>query len=80
MASHREVVLDPGGTDERSLLKANAPPVRAGDVLRCETGGGGGFGPAVEWTPDAIARNLAQGLITDRGATSYGRTPATDAR
>ncbi|MFD7733817.1 hydantoinase B/oxoprolinase family protein [Kitasatospora phosalacinea] len=39
------VVLNPGRDDERSLLKVNSLPVKAGDVLRCESGGGGGFGP-----------------------------------
>ncbi|MFJ5044167.1 hydantoinase B/oxoprolinase family protein [Streptomyces sp. NPDC088719] len=38
------VTLNPGRAEERSLLKANALPVREGDVLRCESGGGGGFG------------------------------------
>lgn len=38
------VVLNPGRPDERAMLKVNALPVRAGDVLRCESGGGGGYG------------------------------------
>lgn len=40
------VTLNPGSVGERSLLKANAMRVRAGDVLRCESGGGGGYGRA----------------------------------
>lgn len=38
------VTLNPGRADERRMLKANALPVRRGDVLRCESGGGGGYG------------------------------------
>lgn len=40
------VTLNPGAEGERSLLKANAMRVHAGDVLRCESGGGGGYGRA----------------------------------
>jgi N-methylhydantoinase B len=38
------VTLNPGTAGERRVLKVNALPVRAGDVLRCESGGGGGYG------------------------------------
>ncbi|GEB49007.1 MULTISPECIES: hydantoinase B/oxoprolinase family protein [Streptomyces] len=38
------VVLNPGTEDAREMLKANSLRVRKGDVLRCESGGGGGFG------------------------------------
>jgi N-methylhydantoinase B len=65
------VVLNPGRPDERHLLKANALPVRAGDVLRCESGGGGGYGPAAERDQDAVARDLAQGLVSAQGAARY---------
>ncbi|MBB3664648.1 N-methylhydantoinase B [Prauserella sediminis] len=38
------VVLNPGRPDERQLLKVNSLRVRRGDTLRCESGGGGGYG------------------------------------
>lgn len=38
------VRLNPGTPAERELLKANSLRVRKGDVLRCESGGGGGYG------------------------------------
>lgn len=41
------VTLNPGRPDELALLKANAMRVRRGDVLRCESGGGGGYGAPV---------------------------------
>ncbi|MEU2083417.1 hydantoinase B/oxoprolinase family protein [Streptomyces albus] len=42
------VVLNPGTADAREMLKANSLRVRKGDVLRCESGGGGGFGDPAE--------------------------------
>ncbi|MFD9034841.1 hydantoinase B/oxoprolinase family protein [Streptomyces sp. NPDC059567] len=58
------VTLNPGRGDERSLLKTNALPVREGDVLRCESGGGGGFGPASERRVEAVADDIRQGLLS----------------
>ncbi|MFD0078696.1 hydantoinase B/oxoprolinase family protein [Streptomyces sp. NPDC127166] len=59
-----KVTLNPGRDDERSLLKVNALPVREGDVLRCESGGGGGFGPAAERPAEAVADDIRQGLLS----------------
>ncbi|MFI7133248.1 hydantoinase B/oxoprolinase family protein [Nonomuraea sp. NPDC050153] len=58
------VTLNPGTPDAREMLKVNALPVTAGDVLRCESGGGGGYGPASRRSHAATATDLAQGLIT----------------
>lgn len=58
------VTLNPGTPGERRLLKVNALPVKAGDVLRCETGGGGGYGPPELRAPDAVAEDLAEGMVT----------------
>lgn len=58
------VVLNPGTDGERHMLKINALPVKAGDVLRCESGGGGGYGPAARRAPEAVADDLAQGMTT----------------
>ncbi|MGW5000761.1 hydantoinase B/oxoprolinase family protein [Streptomyces hydrogenans] len=66
------VTLNPGRADARSLLKVNALPVRAGDVLRCESGGGGGFGPAAERDRAAVAEDVRQGLLSPgRAAADY---------
>ena len=40
------VILNPGGDDEQHVLKLNSLRVHSGDVIRCESGGGGGFGAA----------------------------------
>ncbi|MFD8695461.1 hydantoinase B/oxoprolinase family protein [Kitasatospora purpeofusca] len=67
------VVLNPGRNDERELLKVNALAVRRGDVLRCESGGGGGFGPVAERPAEAVREDLRQGLLTrERAAAAYG--------
>ncbi|MGW5685525.1 hydantoinase B/oxoprolinase family protein [Nonomuraea sp. NPDC003754] len=58
------VTLNPGSPRQREMLKVNALPVRAGDVLRCESGGGGGYGPAELRDPEAAADDLAQGMVT----------------
>ncbi|MGW1118716.1 hydantoinase B/oxoprolinase family protein [Streptomyces tanashiensis] len=67
------VVLNPGRDGERELLKANALAVRRGDVLRCESGGGGGFGPVAERPAEAVREDLRQGLLSrERAASAYG--------
>ncbi|MET9342472.1 hydantoinase B/oxoprolinase family protein [Nonomuraea sp. NPDC003804] len=58
------VTLNPGTPRQREMLKVNALPVRAGDVLRCESGGGGGYGPAELRDPEAAADDVAQGMVT----------------
>ncbi|MFD0515564.1 hydantoinase B/oxoprolinase family protein [Streptomyces aureus] len=68
------VTLNPGGPEARSLLKANALPVRDGDVLRCESGGGGGYGPASERATGAVAQDIRQGVLTvDHARERYTR-------
>ncbi|WP_020497275.1 hydantoinase B/oxoprolinase family protein [Sciscionella marina] len=42
------VTLNPGTVRAREMLKANSLRVRKGDVLRCESGGGGGYGDPAE--------------------------------
>ncbi|MBB5081684.1 hydantoinase B/oxoprolinase family protein [Nonomuraea endophytica] len=59
------VVLNPGTAGERAMLKVNALPVAAGDVLRCESGGGGGYGPPERRAPSAHAEDVAQGMVGD---------------
>lgn len=68
-----QVTLNPGRDGRRSLLKVNALQVREGDVLRCESGGGGGYGPAGERAAEAVAEDVRQGLLTAGHAeTVYG--------
>jgi N-methylhydantoinase B len=58
------VTINPGGPDERKLLKAARVTVRKGDVIRCETGGGGGFGDPTLRDPALVTADRQTGLVT----------------
>ncbi|GAA2055590.1 hydantoinase B/oxoprolinase family protein [Catenulispora yoronensis] len=69
-----EVVIDPGGPDERVVdALADAEPVRAGEVIRIRTTGGGGWGDPLERPVEAVLRDLRWGKISREGAKGdYG--------
>jgi N-methylhydantoinase B len=68
-----EVVLNPGRDDERRILKANGLHVHKGDVVRCATGGGGGYGDAVERSAmDVRADVLDRNISAETALTRYG--------
>src|SRR6185503_975641 len=47
-----QVTIDPGGPDEREVdALADAEPIRAGEVVRIRTTGGGGWGDPFERDP-----------------------------
>jgi N-methylhydantoinase B len=71
-----EVVVNPGRPDEVRTLKANARPMKAGDIVRLAVGGGGGYGDPRKRDPQSIAADLANGFITSAFAEEqYGTTP-----
>jgi N-methylhydantoinase B len=51
-------VLNPGTAGERVLPSKTTVTIRAGDVLRRETAGGGGYGPGGQRQQDLIDRDL----------------------
>jgi N-methylhydantoinase B len=59
-----DVVVNPGRADERHLLKASMVPLRRGDVVRCQTGGGGGFGDPLERDPELVRADVDAGLLS----------------
>jgi len=68
-----DVTVNPGRQGERHLLKANSMALDAGDVVEVRTGGGGGFGPALERDPDLVLRDVLDGYLTRAGANrDYG--------
>jgi N-methylhydantoinase B len=72
-ATAPEVVINPGRADERRLLKVNGLRLKKGDVIRCETGGGGGFGEPEERSPDAVRADLLDRHVTASAAAErYG--------
>lgn len=72
-AAPPEVVINPGRDDERRLLKINGLRLRKGDVIRCSTGGGGGFGAPEGRAADAVRSDLLDRQITASAAAErYG--------
>ncbi len=69
-----EVTVDVGGPDERTVdALADAEVVRAGQVIRIRTTGGGGWGDPLERPYDEVERDLRWGKVSFEGARrDYG--------
>jgi N-methylhydantoinase B len=69
-----EVTVDPGGPNERVVdALADAEPVRAGEVIRIRTTGGGGWGDPLARPYDEVLRDLRWGKVSFEGArANYG--------
>jgi N-methylhydantoinase B len=69
-----EVVIDPGGPAERTVdALADAEPVRAGEVIRIRTTGGGGWGDPLDRPYDEVVRDLRWHKVSVAGAREdYG--------
>jgi N-methylhydantoinase B len=65
------VTINPETEEEQRLLKVNHLPVKHGTIIRATTGGGGGYGPPAERSPDGLAKDLADGYVTVDGASRY---------
>ena len=66
----------PNGSEE-VVFKATEIPLAAGDVVTFLTAGGGGYGDPKERAPDAVARDVAEGLVSPEAAQKdYGAAPA----
>jgi len=68
------VVIDPGGPNERVVdALADAEPVRAGEVIRIRTTGGGGWGDPLERGYADVLRDVVWGKVSVDGARDdYG--------
>jgi N-methylhydantoinase B len=68
------VVIDPGGPNERAVdALADAEFVRAGEVIRIRTTGGGGWGDPLERDPGAVLRDVRWGKVSAAAARDdYG--------
>lgn len=68
------VVIDPGGPHEREVdALADAEPVRAGEVVRIRTTGGGGWGDPLERPVEEVVRDVRWGKVSFDGARrDYG--------
>jgi N-methylhydantoinase B len=69
-----QVVIDPGGPGERVVdALADAEPVRAGELIRIRTTGGGGWGDPLRRPYPEVATDVAWGKVSVRGAhDDYG--------
>ena len=75
-ATGPEVVINPGRPDERRMLKVNGAALKKGDVVRCATGGGGGFGDPVERAAADVRADVLDRHITESTARQrYGIGP-----
>jgi N-methylhydantoinase B len=67
------VVINPGTPAERRVLKTNRLQLKKGDIVRCFSGGGGGYGPPIQRDRDRVASDIGENLVgTQRAALSYG--------
>jgi N-methylhydantoinase B len=68
------VTIDPGGPREREMDGlTDAEPVRAGEVIRIRTTGGGGWGDPLARNPAAVAKDVRDGKVSVDGARDdYG--------
>jgi N-methylhydantoinase B len=68
------VTIDPGGPNERVLPGlADDVPLKAGEIVRIETTGGGGWGDPLERDPELVATDVVQGKVSPESArTDYG--------
>src|SRR3712207_4004923 len=75
-----QVTIDPGGPNEREVeALTDREPVRAGEVIRIRTTGGGGWGDPLERPYDEVERDLRWGKISYRGAhADYGVVASPD--
>jgi N-methylhydantoinase B len=66
-----QVTINPGAENEVSLLKANSRRIERGTIVRCESGGGGGFGDPGERDRIAIDRDVSAGYISSSAAETW---------
>jgi len=69
-----QVTIDPGGPAERELPGlVDAEPVRAGEVIRIRTTGGGGWGDPLERDVELVVRDVLWGKVSrDAARDDYG--------
>ena len=69
-----QVTIDPGGPREREVdALADAEPVRAGEVIRVRTTGGGGWGDPLRRDPALVVRDVVWRKVSPEAALrDYG--------
>ena len=66
--------IDPGGPNEREMEGLTlSEPLRAGEIVRIRTTGGGGWGDPLEREPDAVLHDVIDGKVSpDAAERDYG--------
>jgi N-methylhydantoinase B len=66
--------IEPGGPNEREMDGLTlAEPMRAGEIVRIRTTGGGGWGDPLQRDPDAVLRDVVDGKVSRHAAEhDYG--------
>jgi N-methylhydantoinase B len=69
-----DLTINPGAAEEKHLPTRYADyPLKAGDIFRLETPGGGGLGSAFEREPGKVLADVAQGYVSaERAMRDYG--------
>ena len=75
-----DLTINPGTPDEKHLPTRYADyPLKAGDIFRLDTPGGGGLGDAFKREPKKVLADVAQGYVSPEHALSdYGVAVARD--
>ncbi|MGZ6678297.1 MAG: hydantoinase B/oxoprolinase family protein, partial [Nocardioides sp.] len=69
-----QVTIDPGGPNEREVdALADAEPVKAGELIRIRTTGGGGWGDPLARDPELVVRDVRwQKVSAEAALADYG--------
>ena len=67
-------IVNPGTEAERRLFSKTVPlPLKAGDLIWCIPGGGGGFGGPLDRDPERVREDVLEGYVSVEGAArDYG--------
>ncbi|MCH8858604.1 MAG: hydantoinase B/oxoprolinase family protein, partial [Proteobacteria bacterium] len=76
------IVINPGTDNEKHLPTRYADyPLKAGDIFRLDTPGGGGLGNPRERDPEKVLADVVQGYVSpERASTDYGVIVAREGR
>ena len=68
-----DVVIEAPGHDPRHYLKVNSLDLPKGTVVTTYTGGGGGYGPALERSSEDVRRDVMDGYVSaEHAKDAYG--------
>jgi N-methylhydantoinase B len=70
-AATNRVVINPGTSEEKVIQKATGHPIKAGDILSCQTGGGGGYGNPLDRSVEEVRLDVVRGYVSVEAAEKY---------